>query len=68
MTERLRKAGTLQTFTMIVFMAAACMGGVSLMLGSYVFAAINGVLMVINFALYQQQSAIIKDELSRNAR
>lgn len=52
---------------MVVFLGAACVGGIALMSGHYVLAAINGILMIANFVLYQHNSAIVRQELDRNS-
>lgn len=52
----LRKWGWIQTGAMVVFCLAALVGGYAFIIGSYAFAAINGALMVANFALYQTAS------------
>ena len=63
--EILAKAGTLQTLSMIVFCLAALLGTFAFIRGSYGLAIINGCLMAGNFALYQMQSAIIRNHLPR---
>lgn len=65
MTERQRKAGKLQSLTLITFLAAGLVGTWAAILGIWVPVFACGLLMMATGYLYQVQSAIIEDEITK---
>lgn len=64
-TQRMKKAGTLQTGCLIVFCCASLLGTVAFTAGLYWITGMNAALMAVTFYLYQVNSRIIEQELQR---